>query len=178
MKKVFSLEQKQRRAEYLKRWRSENPEKVKEQQRRTRANCAVSRVGSSARWRANNLEAARARGRAKTRAWQLANPAANRAQVKAWKAANRHKVVADNRRYVVNRRRGTPPWADKAEIAMFYEVAAVLSRGGVKFEVDHIEPVRGKHVCGLHVSANLQILPARLNRRKSNKPLATNELTC
>jgi hypothetical protein len=66
-------------------------------------------------------------------------------------------------------RRQTPSWADQDQIVMWYEVANVLSRGGVKFHVDHVFPLRGKGVCGLHSQDNLQVLPWHLNLRKGNK---------
>lgn len=55
-----------------------------------------------------------------------------------------------------------PAWADKHAIREFYRNCPE------GYEVDHIIPLRGEIVCGLHVLSNLQYLPVEVNRRKGN----------
>lgn len=66
-----------------------------------------------------------------------------------------------------------PSWLSASELdamRFVYECArAVTKLTGVQHDVDHIVPLRGKDVCGLHVPWNLQILPESVNARKSNK---------
>lgn len=66
--------------------------------------------------------------------------------------------------------RATPRWADRKEIKRVYEECFDLTvRTGVKHEVDHIVPLNGLNVSGLHVHWNLQVISATDNRSKSNK---------
>lgn len=63
---------------------------------------------------------------------------------------------------------GTPAWADARAIDKIYEECAERSKAtGIRHEVDHIVPLCGKKVCGLHVENNLQILTAVENGIKS-----------
>lgn len=61
----------------------------------------------------------------------------------------------------------TPKWVDFDEIALIYmERDRISAETGVRHEVDHIIPLAGKNVCGLHVHFNLRVIPALENRRK------------
>jgi 5-methylcytosine-specific restriction endonuclease McrA len=67
-------------------------------------------------------------------------------------------------------KKATPSWADKESIKQFYINAQKLTKEtGVPHEVDHIIPIKGKLVSGLHVPENLQILTAEENQRKNAK---------
>jgi len=63
-----------------------------------------------------------------------------------------------------------PSWANTEKIKQVYidRINKELVTGK-KYHVDHIVPLQGKNVCGLHVEHNLQILPAAENIKKSNK---------
>jgi hypothetical protein len=63
-----------------------------------------------------------------------------------------------------------PVWADKEEIKKIYTEAVLMEKEtGIKYEVDHIIPLNGENVSGLHVHNNLQILTKLANINKTNK---------
>ena len=71
------------------------------------------------------------------------------------------------------KRNATPSWLsdhDLKKVSYLYWLAQDLNLvSDQEYHVDHIVPLQGKNVCGLHVPWNLQILPASLNLRKSNR---------
>jgi 5-methylcytosine-specific restriction endonuclease McrA len=63
-----------------------------------------------------------------------------------------------------------PSWVDKEEIKKFYTQAVLMEKEtGTKYHVDHIIPLNGENVSGLHVPANLQIISGSKNSQKGNK---------
>lgn len=114
-------------------------------------------------------EVARA-SRAKSRA---KNPTTTRQSRKNWRLSNPGKVNSYTAEYRADKLKATPLWLtpeQRQEIVAIYENAKELTwLSESPLEVDHILPLRGENVCGLHVPWNLQIIPASVNRAKSNK---------
>jgi hypothetical protein len=86
---------------------------------------------------------------------------------------NRDKVNATAAKRRAVKLKATPDWLTKEDIQQmeqFYTQAQKLkSVTGQEYHVDHIVPLQGENVCGLHVPWNLQVIPAKENISKSNK---------
>jgi len=111
--------------------------------------------GTRAKWaegnrarRVRDPEAVRASERKNGRLKRQRNPAAKLAEVRRRQAAKLQR---------------TPPWADLMAIRRFYEARPP------GHDIDHIYPLRGKNVSGLHVLENFQYLPSLENRLKGNR---------
>ena len=90
-----------------------------------------------------------------------------------WKKNNRHLVCAQSAHRRAKQNSATPPWLTKEhceQIKLIYSHARECEMlTGDKYHVDHITPLNGEDVSGLHVPWNLQVLPADINIAKSNK---------
>lgn len=106
------------------------------------------------RWYAKNIEKAREMGR--------------RANKK-----NSATVNANTARHRAAKLSASPLWLTKEhkiQIKFWYVLAKELRwLSEERLEVDHIIPLQGKDVCGLHVPWNLQLLPKSINVKKHNK---------
>ena len=93
----------------------------------------------------------------------LSNKKTQSARWKRWYEKNKDKQLAKSNMEKAAKLQRIPPWADLEGIKEFY-----LNRPQ-GHHVDHIIPLRGKNVSGLHTLGNLQYLPGEENLSKSNK---------
>lgn len=107
--------------------------------------------------------------------WNRLNPDKHGGYVKKWNASNKHVINEGRRRRQAAEIMATPVWlvaADLEAMRKIYKHAIEQQTAhGVKFHVDHIVPLQGNIVCGLHVPWNLQVIPAHENQIKHNKVL-------
>lgn len=141
-------------AAYMKNYRDENRQKIAEMKKTWKQKNAEHCKQKDSLYAKLNPEK-RAEARKK---WEMLNPGISNAA----KAANKRE-----------RQKRVPIWLSDDEkwmIAQAYEIASVRTKVfGFDWHVDHIIPIKGKFVSGLHVPENLQVIPASVNLRKSNR---------
>lgn len=173
-----------KRQEYLRQYREANSEQIRAADRaRYVANKAAKQATMRAYREANAEELAE-----KKKAYRAAAAEALRAKDRAYYLANREAIAERRREYrqtrgaaiaAANRQRQsakllrTPAWLTPDDLWLIqqaYELARLRTQMfGFLWHVDHIFPLRGKTVSGLHVPLNLQVIPATENCHKNNK---------
>ena len=138
----------------VKAWRAANPEKRAAQVKRYAEKYPEKVSAKSIRWKKNNPEKA--------------------AQVsKATRIKNPARILANKAKYRASKRNRTPAWItpeDLEVIRCFYAVAKMYNReSNDSWHVDHVIPLNGKNVSGLHVPENLSVVRAKENHLKNNK---------
>ena len=103
--------------------------------------------------------------------WQKLNKDKKAKNYKNWQQNNTADVNAYNSFVRAAKLQRTPKWADSEKINSYYDVCAFFNEvnGYIKYHVDHVVPLQGKEVSGLHVHNNLQILLAKENCSKGNR---------
>lgn len=141
----------ERNAQNAANWRKNNPDKVKESAR-----------NSARRNSAKIID--------RVKIWVSKNPEKRRKNATNWLRSNPGKANANTALYRSRKKSAVPKWANHCAINEMYVLARQISElMGEPWHVDHIVPLRGKTVCGLHVETNLQPLPGTLNMRKNNR---------
>ncbi len=119
-----------------------------------------------AEWVRNNPD----RKRENNKMWALANPDKDRESKDKWQKMNPENGRQKQRLRGTRVRRATPKWACKSEILKMYKIATRLSAvTGIEHHVDHVIPLKGETVCGLHVQGNLRVISGSQNKSKGNR---------
>lgn len=138
-------ENKEKVLESAKNYRTKNPEKVAQ----AKVNCYLKDKEKYKKMK---------------NAWRKANPEKTYEYQKVYKSANRGKANAWLSEYRALKIQATPKWFDKEKVMLVYKKAKEWG-----FDVDHIVPLKGETVCGLHCWSNLQLLDPLLNSEKGNR---------
>lgn len=122
-------------------------------------------------------EAYRMSERLRIKKYHANNPEKVKEWYKRYRNENSAKLTARAKKYVLSREKRTPSWLTADDfwlIEQAYELAVLRTKTlGFQWHVDHVIPLHGRLVSGLHVPHNLQVIPATVNRSKSNKFVTT-----
>lgn len=144
----------------------EDPEKKRARAAVHRQRYAAERAAYNKAWREANPD----KVNAKARRWRERNAEAARVRRAQWSRDNPDKQNALIAKRRARKLSATPVWADHTLIeAVYAEAQQRQQETGVPHHVDHIVPLAGKYVCGLHVHYNLRAIPAAENYSKGNR---------
>ena len=110
---------------------------------------------------------------AKTKLWRLKSSDYVKQYAKEYRANNKNLInyLCQKRKIALLNR--TPNWLTQDDFWLIEEAYELAGKRtelfGFSWHVDHIVPLRGKTVSGLHVPTNLQVIPWLENQRKTNK---------
>ena len=85
---------------------------------------------------------------------------------KEWAQKNRKKVNLKGANYRAKKLKATPPWLTKEQLDQIEQIYLTCPDG---YHVDHIYPIQGENVSGLHVPWNLEHLESNKNKSKRNR---------
>lgn len=124
-------------------------------------------------WKQNNTDKAKEHAKIADSNKYLANKLLINARNKYWKIANPEKVLAMDAKRRASKLKRTPKWLTELDFWMIeeaYSLSVLRSKmTGFTWHVDHIIPLQGKNVSGLHVPSNLRVVPGSENLAKSNR---------
>jgi len=119
------------------------------------------------KWQKDNIE----RKREINTKWREENREQHNATNRKWDESNKPIKAALQAKRKSAILQHTPAWDPHAPLIIAkYQLANMLSiASGEPYHVDHIIPLQGRKVSGLHVFSNLRVIPGAENCQKSNK---------
>lgn len=152
--------------------KEERNDRNKSWQKRNRAKVSA----YVAKWREKNREKVNERAAELRRK----NPEKQKEADRRWRAKNKHKVAKKDSLKRAAKLARIPVWFGEFDDFVIQEAHALAAlRGdetGIPWHVDHMLPMRGRKISGLHCAHNIQVIPAAMNVRKINKMVLTNPL--
>ena len=143
---TLTPEQRKARSEAAERWKKAHPEWVEA-------------------YKLKNKEKMQLRGKK----WVAENPERQKARTAKYHSENPHKASERSRVRRGAMKNRLVKWRNEDAIKALYLQAAEFRNAGIDCEVDHIYPLQGELVSGLHCEANLQIISRFENRSKQNR---------
>jgi len=142
---------------------------VKAYQTTYRADNAQRIADSKKAWKLKNKEHVETKDRAYAQLYPDRRTLARR----KWSTANPGKDNASKTLNSIARKKRIPIWLsedDKWMLDQAYELAALRTKMfGFAWHVDHVIPLNGRKVSGLHTPYNVQVIPGLENLRKGNR---------
>ena len=170
----------ERHMEYAKAWALRNAERVKALRKANYEKNRQINIEKTRAWKKRNparvLASQRSRAtingeknRAARKAWEERNPTAALESFKRYRERNRAKIRARLAVSKQGREKRRALWANQDAILAIYLQAEIMTRPtGRLHVVDHIIPLQGRTVSGLHVETNLRVVEHHENARKHN----------
>lgn len=182
----YNKQHKERRAEYAKQYHAKTKETAASRVKRRYEANKTEILAYQREYRKKNADALRLKDKeryAKRKEQGLLDVDAAKKRAASWYEKNKSRLKTVRKQWVENnrarlrvlyakRRNGklqqTPAWADLDKMLAIYMQAEMLNQLGFAVHVDHIVPLNGKTVSGLHVENNLRIIDGIKNRKKGN----------
>lgn len=146
--------------------------------------CCACNCAKVIEWQRKNPDKAKKRNDK----WREANPGLAAKRANEWYYQNKDKHIQTRNEYFKKhphlraklssiqraaQNKRTPGWLTEDDFWLMDEIYRLANlrtaMTGIEWHVDHIIPLRGKNVSGLHVPSNLRVIPKQLNLKKGNR---------
>ena len=155
--------------EAVQRYHAKHPDRRKAQSAKHNSKNPVQRSVAHKVWREANVE----HDALRKQQYRIANSEKVKAAYKQYYEANYPRMLAKRNKQHADKLKRTPAWLTDDEYWMIeqaYELASLRTKMfGVPWHVDHVLPLRGKMVSGLHTPYNMRVILGVENLRKGNR---------